>query len=175
MAGEAMSSTELEESLEIARRQWPTKTNVPSVYFDELALDFGEAKKAAICYSKGMVYDDVVDQMEKHGRTESSYVFEFVSGLQNQEVKDVITMGNYGDTALDMHDIAIQAQQADSRASVIKGLCTTKSRSSITWRGKDRKHLSSSRAAAGVSCVNWFVVPGDHDESIIFFCESSLW
>ena len=30
-------------------------------------------------------------------------------------------------------------------------------------------------AAAEVGCVNWFVVPRDHDESIISLCECSLW
>ena len=38
----------------------------PSAYFDELAIDFVEAERAGVLYSKGLVDDDVVDQMERH-------------------------------------------------------------------------------------------------------------
>ena len=38
----------------------------PSVYFEELVRDLDEVTKAAIYYSKGMVDEDMVDQMEKH-------------------------------------------------------------------------------------------------------------
>ena len=82
------------------------------------------------------------------GRMESSYVYEFMSGLRNQEVKKFITMGNYGNAALNMHEIAIHAQQADSRASVIKGVTKSRIVSSISAVKGERVVRSRERPSA---------------------------
>ena len=66
------------------------------------------------------------------GRTESSYAYEFMSGLKNQEVKKFMTLSYHDNDELDLYEIALHAQQAESKTTAIKGVTKLRTVNSIS-------------------------------------------
>ena len=117
--------------------------NVAADAIAELAKCRQKEDEGAIEY-----YNRVRALLKICDRTKSSYVYDFMGGLKNQEVKKAMALGNYGNETLNMRDIALHAQAAEQRTTVLKNIIKSKNVSSISTVKSERRGSGGEGAGA---------------------------